>query len=543
MATTIPSAVLVPTAPVFTNTERLALAGFLAGYSGLTQRAYELDLRQLASWCQQHHLRLFQARRAESSSSPATWRPAGGPGPLLPGACARWLGSTATPSRKNSSITRPRRMCGDLADRLIAPGVGSLARSWLGRGESSGVRSSRRNLLALVAVVAVIAVTVAVIVRIQSSSHPVDTATVYSGDLAVVAIAVTLLLAVAGWRWKNGSRRGGISSAAQVAAAAERLAEVMADRWRREAAIRRITTPAPITVQWQWAAEGVTAPRPDIATAPVPGAGPVPLPDLAGQGGLLDSGVVGRLHDEMYARLPHGRLVVLGAPGAGKTGAMVLLLLAALERRALLADEQRKRVPVPVWLTMGRWDPADTSLHEWAVATMNRDHPALRAPEYGPDAAGELLRGGRVALFLDGLDEMPEGVRTQAMRRVNEEARGLRIVLTSRPAEFWHAVQASRPDNTAVIELRPVQVAAAATYLLHGQPRPNRERWEVLGIYLKQYPESVAARALDNPLALSAARDTYAGQDPVVLTDADMFPSVRGARASLDPVADQCLCG
>jgi integrase len=64
MTTTTPSA-LVPAAPVFTNTERLALAGFLAGYSGLTREAYELDLRQYASWCHQHHLRLFQARRAD----------------------------------------------------------------------------------------------------------------------------------------------------------------------------------------------------------------------------------------------------------------------------------------------------------------------------------------------------------------------------------------------------------------------------------------------------------------------------------------------
>ena len=31
MTTTIPSAALIPVAPVFTNTERLALAGFLAG--------------------------------------------------------------------------------------------------------------------------------------------------------------------------------------------------------------------------------------------------------------------------------------------------------------------------------------------------------------------------------------------------------------------------------------------------------------------------------------------------------------------------------
>ena len=52
-------------APVFTSAERLALAGFLAGYSGLTREAYELDLRQYTSWCQQHQLRLFAARRAD----------------------------------------------------------------------------------------------------------------------------------------------------------------------------------------------------------------------------------------------------------------------------------------------------------------------------------------------------------------------------------------------------------------------------------------------------------------------------------------------
>jgi site-specific recombinase XerD len=43
----------------------MALAGYLAGYSGLTRQAYQLDLRQYASWCQQHHLRLFGARRAD----------------------------------------------------------------------------------------------------------------------------------------------------------------------------------------------------------------------------------------------------------------------------------------------------------------------------------------------------------------------------------------------------------------------------------------------------------------------------------------------
>ena len=65
MTTTTPSAALIPAEPVFTNAERLALAGFLAGYSGLTREAYALDLRQFASWCHQHHLRLLAVRRAD----------------------------------------------------------------------------------------------------------------------------------------------------------------------------------------------------------------------------------------------------------------------------------------------------------------------------------------------------------------------------------------------------------------------------------------------------------------------------------------------
>jgi integrase/recombinase XerD len=65
MATTSPSTALVPVAPVFTNTERLALAGFLAGCSGLTRQACELDLRQFASWCQEHQIQLFGARRVD----------------------------------------------------------------------------------------------------------------------------------------------------------------------------------------------------------------------------------------------------------------------------------------------------------------------------------------------------------------------------------------------------------------------------------------------------------------------------------------------
>jgi site-specific recombinase XerD len=50
---------------LFSTNEQLALAGFLAGYSGLTRDAYTLDLRQYVAWCTEHHLAVFGARRAD----------------------------------------------------------------------------------------------------------------------------------------------------------------------------------------------------------------------------------------------------------------------------------------------------------------------------------------------------------------------------------------------------------------------------------------------------------------------------------------------
>jgi integrase/recombinase XerD len=49
MAATTRSPFLVLVQPVFTDDERLALAGFLAGHRGLTGEACMLDLRQFTA--------------------------------------------------------------------------------------------------------------------------------------------------------------------------------------------------------------------------------------------------------------------------------------------------------------------------------------------------------------------------------------------------------------------------------------------------------------------------------------------------------------
>ena len=68
MTAAVPSTALATVQPAFTDPERLALAGFLAGYRGLTREAYALDLRQFTSWCRTRSLALFVVRRANIES-------------------------------------------------------------------------------------------------------------------------------------------------------------------------------------------------------------------------------------------------------------------------------------------------------------------------------------------------------------------------------------------------------------------------------------------------------------------------------------------
>jgi hypothetical protein len=82
--------------PLFSEPERVALAGFLAGYSGLTRDAYALDLRQYTSWCQTAGCGCSPRGGRTSNCSAGTWKPAAGPGPPWRAGCAPSRGSTGT---------------------------------------------------------------------------------------------------------------------------------------------------------------------------------------------------------------------------------------------------------------------------------------------------------------------------------------------------------------------------------------------------------------------------------------------------------------
>lgn len=272
----------------------------------------------------------------------------------------------------------------------------------------------------------------------------------------------------------------------------EALVEATTELWRRASSTWRIHPEAPVQVTWTRDSSASMRSSPES---------------------LLSAGLVSRLHDEVYDIPGRRQLVLVGTAGTGKSTAMRLLLHAALRRCRAARDGAGEPVPVPVWLTLGSWDPEKATLSEYAVKTI-ATMLDLPGPDKAPKGvAWRLVAERRVALFLDGLDEMPEKRRKAAVPLINKLARqDMRIVITARPAKRA-AKNRDRFDFPVVVKLNPVDPATAADFLLRDQIESDLPRWQELADFLKAHPHSAVAEALTTPLTISLARDAYADPD------------------------------
>ncbi len=213
----------------------------------------------------------------------------------------------------------------------------------------------------------------------------------------------------------------------------------------------------------------------------------------------------------MYGGLGSGRLVIAGAPGAGKSGAAVLLVLAALRHREQVPEAERQQVPVPVMFTLHGWDPRTHRVQDWLAAQLQLTYPLLAGRSGFRKAAG-LVAAGKVAVILDGLDEINAQLQPVALRALSQQAH-FRLVVLSRSTEMAAAASQALLDGAAAVELQAIDATTAASYLTQGQLHPPPSGWRALTERLRRAPDSALAHALSSPLTLTLVRDTYRGGD------------------------------
>lgn len=105
---------------------------------------------------------------------------------------------------------------------------------------------------------------------------------------------------------------------------------------------------------------------------------------------------------------PSGGLLILGEPGSGKTTALLSLA------RTLVEDAwEDPTQPVPLVLHLSFWQGEGTDFLSWSITQLS-EHYYL-----SQDIAREWLEKGRVALLLDGLNEVKAEYRNDCVRAIN----------------------------------------------------------------------------------------------------------------------------
>jgi hypothetical protein len=186
--------------------------------------------------------------------------------------------------------------------------------------------------------------------------HHLDVGTMAAVIFGLVAVSIGLATLWLTWAAYRGPRRSGGPSLPEVA---DQLAIAVGAQWEAEARVRRLNDPYPLPVSWDAADRSLTDAWDSLVKLATSGAGWPHPPltqiwaakpdDLAGEGGELV---------EVLTRVPTGRLVVLGEPGAGKTMLMVRLVLDLLARRS-------EGEPVPFLASVASRDPTAQDLHSW----------------------------------------------------------------------------------------------------------------------------------------------------------------------------------
>ncbi|SDM24975.1 NACHT domain-containing protein [Nonomuraea maritima] len=217
---------------------------------------------------------------------------------------------------------------------------------------------------------------------------------------------------------------------------------------------------------------------------------------------------------DYYETLSPRRMVIAGAPGAGKTF-LALELVRRLLRRRGPGD------PVPVRLSAASLDTGQetaTAVETWLL------HHLQQVYGLPAESARALVAARMVTPVIDGLDELDRAERPgyasragQVLRAVNayQDVSGAgAVVLTCRSTTLQALAGVHLwVRDAATVEIVPVTAAQAGRYLAGRAALPGR--WAPVLARLRADPDGPLAEALSTPWQLTLAADVYEWRDPL----------------------------
>ncbi|MEW1799248.1 NACHT domain-containing protein [Streptomyces virginiae] len=191
----------------------------------------------------------------------------------------------------------------------------------------------------------------------------------------------------------------------------------------------------------------------------------------------------------------HNRqLLVLGAPGAGKTVQMLELVASLIEDAQSDAE-----APVPVFLLLTNWRGG--SLERWLITELQRRY---RTPS---NVTRAILTAGKFCLILDGLDEVSPEQQEECVSRINDfiSADGhshCPIAISCRISDYQQMKQ--RITVNGAVTVQPLPLHAVHAFL-------NSAGAQAQGLRSAAAADPDLARLLTTPLMLGIAVLAYAG--------------------------------
>ena len=147
-----------------------------------------------------------------------------------------------------------------------------------------------------------------------------------------------------------------------------------------------------------------------------------------------------------------GRLLILGAPGSGKT--ILLLQLARVLVQRVIANEDQ---PVPVLLNLSSWKEKNKTIREWMVSTLKWKYRVRK------DVGEGWIKDGRVFPLLDGLDEVVPEEQDTCVQALNPFLLDLPAVVCSQVAQ--HEIGKFELNLNGSVVLQPLSDSQVEKFL------------------------------------------------------------------------------